>query len=204
MDKGDLIPSKCLSEERTEMRAPVSSLLPPAEQLAARESKNYRNADYSLLVENRPVKGAYETCKPNSLGRKKLVMYWNTEGEMVCGVMKLDYDNMRVAALFDGRRKLMNAPGLGYAVILSRLDKKGRGLKEKGRYYHVALAADGLPVYYHEGPEDEAAMNPLLYGKLRDSEKKAALAEEKRREQAFRARREARRRLVESARKRNT
>ena len=109
---------------------------------------------------------------------------------MVCGVMKLDYDNMRVAALFDGRRKLMNAPGLGYAVILSRLDKKGRGLKEKGRYYHVALAADGLPVYYHEGPEDEAAMNPLLYGK--------------RREQAFRARREARRRLVESARKRNT
>ena len=110
---------------------------------------------------------------------------------MVCGVMKLDYDNMRVAALFDGRRKLMNAPGLGYAVILSRLDKKGRGLKEKGRYYHVALAADGLPVYYHEGPEDEAA-------------KKAALAEEKRREQAFRARREARRRLVESARKRNT
>ena len=59
---------------------------------------------------------------------------------MVCGVMKLDYDNMRVAALFDGRRKLMNAPGLGYAVILSRLDKKGRGLKEKGRYYHVALA----------------------------------------------------------------
>ena len=31
---------------------PVSSLLPPAEQLAARESKNYRNADYSLLVEN--------------------------------------------------------------------------------------------------------------------------------------------------------
>ena len=116
---------------------------------------------------------------------------------MVCGVMKLDYDNMRVAALFDGRRKLMNAPGLGYAVILSRLDKKGRGLKEKGRYYHVALAADGLPVYYHEDPEDEAAMNPLLYGKLRDSEKKAALAEEKRREQAFRARREA-------ARKRNT
>ena len=106
-------------------------------------------------------------------------MYWNTEGEMVCGVMKLDYDNMRVAALFDGRRKLMNAPGLGYAVILSRLDKKGRGLKEKGRYYHVALAADGLPVYYHEDPEDEAAMNPLLYGKLRDSEKKAALAEEK-------------------------
>ena len=204
MDKGVLIPSKCLSEERTEMRAPVSSLLPPAEQLAARESKNYRNADYSLLVENRPVKGAYETCKPNSLGRKKLVMYWNTEGEMVCGVMKLDYDNMRVAALFDGRRKLMNAPGLGYAVILSRLDKKGRGLKEKGRYYHVALAADGLPVYYHEGPEDEAAMNPLLYGKLRDSEKKAALAEEKRREQAFRARREAWRRLVESARKRNT
>ncbi len=198
MDKGVLIPSKCLSEERTEMRAPVSSLLPPAEQLAARESKNYRNADYSLLVENRPVKGAYETCKPNSLGRKKLVMYWNTEGEMVCGVMKLDYDNMRVAALFDGRRKLMNAPGLGYAVILSRLDKKGRGLKEKGRYYHVALAADGLPVYYHEGPEDEAAMNPLLYGKT------AALAEEKRREQAFRARREARRRLVESARKRNT
>ena len=71
MDKGVLIPSKCLSEERTEMRAPVSSLLPPAEQLAARESKNYRNADYSLLVENRPVKGAYETCKPNSLGRKK-------------------------------------------------------------------------------------------------------------------------------------
>ena len=56
-------------------------------------------------------------------------MYWNTEGEMVCGVMKLDYDNMRVAALFDGRRKLMNAPGLGYAVILSRLDKKGRGLE---------------------------------------------------------------------------
>lgn len=43
----------------------------------------------------------------------------------------------------------------------------------------MALAADGLPVYYHEGPEDEAAMNPLLYGKLRDSEKKAALAEEK-------------------------
>ena len=42
MDKGVLIPSKCLSEERTEMRAPVSSLLPPAEQLAARESKNYR------------------------------------------------------------------------------------------------------------------------------------------------------------------
>ena len=68
----------------------------------------------------------------------------------------------------------------------------------------MALAADGLPVYYHEGPEDEAAMNPLLYGKLRDSEKKADLAEEKRREQAFRARREARRRLVESARKRNT
>lgn len=51
-------------------------------------------------------------------------MYWNTEGEMVCGVMNLDYDNMCVAALFDGRRKLMNAPGFGYAVILSRLDKK--------------------------------------------------------------------------------
>jgi hypothetical protein len=47
-------------------------------------------------------------------------------------------------------------------------------------------------------------MNPLLYGKLRDSEKKATLAEEKKREQAFRARRETRRRLVESARKRNT
>lgn len=51
-------------------------------------------------------------------------MYWNTEGKMVCGIMKLDYDNMRVAALFDDQRKLMNAPGLGYAVILSRLDKK--------------------------------------------------------------------------------
>lgn len=204
MGRGVLIPSKSLSEERTEMRAPVSFLLPQGEQLAAREAKNYRNADYSLLVENRPVKGAYETCKPNSLGRKKLVMYWNTEGEMVCGVMKLDYDNMRVAALFDGRRKLMNAPGLGYAVILSRLDKKGGSLKEKGRYHHVALAADGLPVYHHEGPEDEAAMNPLLYGKLRDSEKKAALAEEEKREQACRARQEARRRLVESARKRNT
>ena len=98
----------------------------------------------------------------------------------------------------------MNAPGLGYAVILSRLEKKGRSLKEKGRYYHVALAADGLPVYHHEGPEDEAAMNPLLYGKLRDSEKKAALAEERKREQACRAKWEARRRLVESARKRNT
>ena len=132
---------------------------------------------------------------PEAMGRLRVIYPY---------LMKLDYDNMRVAALFDGRRKLMNAPGLGYAVILSRLDKKGRGLKEKGRYYHVALAADGLPVYYHEGPEDEAAMNPLLYGKLRDSEKKAALAEEKRREQAFRARREARRRLVESARKRNT
>ena len=44
-------------------------------------------------------------------------------------------------------------------------------------------------------------MNPLLYGKLRDSEKKAALAEERKREQAFRARQEARQRLVESARK---
>ena len=33
----------------------------------------------------RSVKGAYETCKPNSLGRKKLVMYWNTEGEAVRG-----------------------------------------------------------------------------------------------------------------------
>ena len=116
--------------------------------------------------------------------------------------MKLDYDNMRVAALFDDQRKLMNAPGLGYAVILSRLDKKGRDSREDGRYYHVALAADGLPVYHHEGPEDEAAMNPLLYGKLRDSEKKAALAEERKREQAFRARQEARQRLVESARKR--
>ena len=52
------------------------------------------------------------------------------------------------------------------------------------------------------GPENEAAMNPLLYGKLRDSEKKAALAEERKREQAFRARQEARQRLVESARKR--
>ena len=121
---------------------------------------------------------------------------------MVCGIMKLDYDNMRVAALFDDQRKLMNAPGLGYAVILSRLDKKGRDSREDGRYYHVALAADGLPVYHHEGPEDEAAMNPLLYGKLRDSEKKAALAEERKREQAFRARQEARQRLVESARKR--
>ena len=153
-------------------------------------------------MESRPVKGAYETCKPNSLGKKKLVMYWNTEGKMVCGIMKLDYDNMRVAALFDDQRKLMNAPGLGYAVILSRLDKKGRDSREDGRYYHVALAADGLPVYHHEGPEDEAAMNPLLYGKLRDSEKKAALAEERKREQAFRARQEARQRLVESARKR--
>lgn len=201
--KGLLIPSKYMPEERTEMRAPVSSLLPPGERLAARETKSYTNADYSLSMESRPVKGAYETCKPNSLGKKKLVMYWNTEGKMVCGIMKLDYDNMRVAALFDDQRKLMNAPGLGYAVILSRLDKKGRDSREDGRYYHVALAADGLPVYHHEGPEDEAAMNPLLYGKLRDSEKKAALAEERKREQAFRARQEARLRLVESARKRN-
>ena len=78
--RGVLVPSKCLSEERTEMRAPVSSLLPPARTACRERIKNYRNADYSLLVENRPVKGAYETCKPNSLGRKKLVMYWNTEG----------------------------------------------------------------------------------------------------------------------------
>ena len=36
--------------------------------------------------------------------------------------------------------KLMNAPWkLGYAVILSGWIKR-QGLKEKGRYYHVALA----------------------------------------------------------------
>ena len=201
--KGLLIPYNYMLEERTEMRSPVSSLLPEGEKLAAKEMKSYSNIDYSLSMENHPVKGAYETCRPNSLGRKKLVMYWNTEGKMVCGVMKLDYDNMRVAALFDDQRKLMNAPGLGYAVILSRLDKKGRDSKgQNGHYYHVALAADGLPVYHHEGPEDEAAMNPLLDGKLRDSEKKAVLTEERKREQNFRARQEARRRLVDSARKR--
>lgn len=202
--KGFLIPYKYLPEERTEMRAPVSSLLPAGEKLAAREIKTYSNADYSLSMESRPVKGAYETCKPNSLGRKKLAMYWNTEGKMVCGIMKLEYDNMRLAALFDDQRKLVNAPGLGYAVILSRLDKKSRDPKvQDGRYYHVALAADGLPVYHHEGPEDEASLDPLRHGQLRESEKQAALAKEKEREQTLRTRQEARQRLVDSARKRS-
>lgn len=200
--KGLLVPSSYMPRERTEMRGPVSSLLPEGEKLAAREVKSYSNMDYSLAMETRPVKGAYETCRPNSLGRKKLVMYWNTEGQMVCGVLKLEYDNLRLAALFDGQCRLMNAPGLGYAVILSRMGKKGRDSGEGGHYYHVALAADGLPVYHHEGPEDETAINPLLYGKLRDSEKKEALAKEKERDQALRAKQQARRRLVESARKR--
>ena len=124
MDKGVLIPSKCLSEERTEMRAPVSSLLPPAEQLAARESKITGMRITPCLWKTAPSREPMKRASPIPWEEKKLVMYWNTEGEMVCGVMKLDYDNMRVAALFDGRRKLMNAPGLGYAVILSRLDKK--------------------------------------------------------------------------------
>lgn len=200
---GLLTPSTYMLEERTEMRGPVSSLLPAGEKIAAREAKSYSNTDYSLIMEARPVKGAYETCKPNSLGRKKLAMYWNAEGKMVCGVIKLEYDNLRLAALFDDQRKLVNAPGLGYAVILSRLDKKGRDSKgQDGHYYHVALAADGLPVYHHEGPETEADLDPLHYGKLRDSEKKTALAKEKEREQALRARQQARQRLVESARKR--
>lgn len=200
---GLLAPSKRMPEERTEMRGPVSSLLPPNEKIAAREIKSYSNIDYSLSMENRPVKGAYEACRPNSLGKKKLTMYWNTEGKMVCGILRLEYDNMLLSALFDDQRKLMNAPGLGYAVILSRLDKKGRDPKgQDGHYYHVALAADGLPVYHNEGVEDEAGLDPLRYGKLRDSEKKAALAKEKEREQALRAKQEARQRLVESARKR--
>lgn len=200
---GLLAPGAHYLEERTDMRGPVSSLLPAGESIAAREVKSFSNADYFLHMERRPVKGGYETCKPNSLGKKKVTVYWNVEGEMVCGVMKLEYDNASVALLFDAEKKLMNAPGLGYAVMISRLDKKGRDSRENGRYYHVALAADGLPVYHHEGPEDEMAMNPLLYGKLRDSEKKAVLAEEGKREQAFRARQAARQRLVESARKRN-
>lgn len=111
--KGLLIPSKYMPEERTEMRAPVSSLLPPGERLAARETKSYSNADYSLSMESRPVKGAYETCKPNSLGKKKLGDVLEYGGQNGLRLMKLDYDNMRVAALFDDQRKLMNAPGAG-------------------------------------------------------------------------------------------
>lgn len=191
-------------EERTDMRGPVSSLLPRGEHIAAREVKSSGNADYSLYMERRPVKGGYETCKPNSLRKKKVTVYWNTEGRMVCGVMKLEYDNANVAVLFDAEKKLMNAPGLGYAVILSRMSKKSKDPNLKDEfYYHVALAADGLPVYHHEGPEDEEAMDPIKSGKLRESEKKTAQAREKERDQAVRTRQEARRRLVESARKRN-
>lgn len=200
---GLLSSSASMPEERTEMRGPVSSLLPAGEKIAARESKSYSNIDYFLAMEVRPVKGPYETCRPNSLGKKRLVMYWNTEGRMVCGVIKLEYDNLRLAALFDDQRKLMNAPGLGYAVILSRMDKKSRDPRVQDAHYcHVALAADGLPVYHHEGPETEADLDPLHYGKLRESEKKAALAKEKERDQALRARQQARQRLVDSARKR--
>lgn len=200
--KGSLIPEKSYSGRRTSMRGPVSSLLPSGAAIAANEQKFYANTDYSLIMEHRPVKGSYEACRPNSLGRKKVDIYWNTKGEMVCGVMKLEYDNASVAVLFNEERKLMNAPGLGYAVILSRMSKKSRDSKVKDEhYYHVALAADGLPVYRHEGPEDEAAMDPLNSDKLRESEKQVVLAEERKREQAFRARQEARKRLVESARK---
>lgn len=200
---GLLTPRKHYLEERTDMRGPVSSLLPVGENIASREVKSSGNADYSLYRERRPVKGGYETCKPNALWKKKVTVYWNVEGGMVCGVMKLEYDNASVAVLFDAEKKLMNAPGLGYAVMLSRMSKKSKSPDSKDElYYHVALAADGLPVYHHEGPEDEEAMDPLRSGKLRDSEKKAALAEERKREHAFRAKQEARRRLVESARKR--
>lgn len=66
---------------------------------------------------------------------------------MVCGVMKLEYDNARVAVLFDAEKKLMNAPGLGYAVMISRMNKKSRDPKVRDEhYYHVGLAADGLPL----------------------------------------------------------
>lgn len=92
------------------------------------------------------VKGGYETCKPNFLTRKILSFQWSTEGKMVCGVMKLEYDNARVAVLFDAEKKLMNAPGLGYAVMISRMNKKSRDPKVRDEhYYHVGLAADGLP-----------------------------------------------------------
>lgn len=202
--KGLLIPEKSYSGRRTAMRGPVSSLLPDGAAIAANEQKFYTNTDYSLIMERRPVKGGYETCKPGFLRRKKVDVYWNTEGKMACGVMKLEYDSASIAVLFNEEKKLMNAPGLGYAVILSRMSKKSRDSKVKDEhYYHVALAADGLPVYRHEGPEDEAAMDPLNSGKLRKSEKQAALAEERKREQTFRARQEARKRLVESTRKRN-
>ena len=123
---------------------------------------------------------------------------------MVCGVMKLEYDNARGAVLFDAEKKLMNAPGLGYAVMISRMNKKSRDPKVRDEhYYHVGLAADGLPVYHHEGPEDEAGMDPRRYGELRESEKKVVEEKEKEREKALRAKLEARQRLVESARKRN-
>ena len=201
--KGVLTPDEDLPRERTEMRSPVSSLLLRGEQVAAHETKWYSNVDYSLLGDRLPVKGPYETCRPGSLGKKELALYWNTEGKMVCGVMKLEYDNAGIVALFDDRRKLMNAPGLGYAVIVSRMSKKSRDPKIRDeRYYHVALAADGLPVSHYEGRENDAAMDPLNDENLRESEKKAALAEEGKREQAVRARQEARKRLVESAGKR--
>ncbi|MBD9270537.1 hypothetical protein [Akkermansia sp.] len=202
--KGLLAPEKHLLEARTEMRGPVSSLLPAGEKIAARESKTFSNADYSLSMAKNSVKGGYETCKPNFLTRKILSFQWNAEGKMVCGVMKLEYDNARVAVLFDAEKKIMNAPGLGYAVMISRMNKKSRDPKVKDEhYYHVGLAADGLPVYHHEGPENEAGMDPLRYGELRESEKKVIAEKEKERERAFRAKLEARQRLVESARKRN-
>lgn len=202
--KGLLAPGRHLPDDRTEMRGPAASLLPEGEKIAAREIKRFSNADYSLMRAKNPVRGAYETCRPNFLCRKVLSFYWNTEGSMVCGIMKLEYDNARVAVLFDAERKLMNAPGLGYAVMVSRMQKKSRDPRAKDKHYiHVALAADGLPVWRHEGPENEAGMDPLRYAELRESEKKVLLGKEKEREKAFRFRWEARKRLVESARKRN-
>lgn len=204
-DKTGLLTGRQLyQEERTGMRGAVASLLPANMPIAAKESREYRNEGSSDGLPNSWIKGPYETCKPNGLERKQLSIYWDTKGKVACGVMYLQYDNADIYLLFDRERKLMNAPGLGYAVLLSRASKKGKTREGGEYYYHVAFAADGLPVYHHEGPEDSADLNPLMHNRLRDSEKKEFHAKEQAREKELRSKLESRQGLMESAIKRKS